>query len=295
MRSTRKSTIIVVGGALAVASVGYGLGTQADDGTAVAGSERNSAEEIRGGGPPFFHDRGQPPGFEALADRLGVEADDLAKALRDFHESGAGDRRDEFAASVAKALGISADKVRAAFDSLHEKHEERFAARLANALNVDADKVEAALDRLKNDTPRSPGDFAQALADELGLEVGDVRSALFEIRPERGGRHRDHAMPLRELASALDVSRADLRKALRDMRAGAEKGREQHDQALAKFLADRFDLTADDVAKALDALPRPVRPDHGGRPGPGGPGPGPGFGGPGPALDGPGPVIGAPA
>ena len=36
MRSKRRSTIIVVGGALAVASAGYGLGTQADDGTAVA-------------------------------------------------------------------------------------------------------------------------------------------------------------------------------------------------------------------------------------------------------------------
>ena len=96
-------------------------------------------------------------------------------------------------------------------------------------------------------------------------------------------------MPLRQLATALGVDRADLRKALRDMRAGAEKNWEQRDQALAKFLADRFNLSVDDVTKALDALPHPVRPDHGGRPGPGGPGPGPGF------ERGPGPPPGAPA
>ena len=36
MRRQRRTTIIVVGGALAIASVGYGLGTQAGDGTAIA-------------------------------------------------------------------------------------------------------------------------------------------------------------------------------------------------------------------------------------------------------------------
>jgi transcriptional regulator with XRE-family HTH domain len=251
MTTRRRSTIIVVGGALAVASVGYGLGTQADDGTAVAGSGQTTSEENRRGGPPAFLGGGQPPGFQALADKLGVDADKLAQALRDFHQSEEGNRRDDFAASLAKALGISADKVTAAFD------------------------------KLMNGTPRPPDQFAQALADELGVNVSDVRRALFESRPDRGGRHRDHAMPLSQLASALDVSRADLRKALRELRTGAENGRTQHTQELAKFLADRFDLSADDVAKALDALPHPVRPDHGGRPGPGGPGRGPGLAAPG--------------
>jgi transcriptional regulator with XRE-family HTH domain len=295
MRSTRKSTIIVVGGALAVASVGYGLGTQADDGTAIAGGAQTTAEENRSDGLPGFVERGQPPGFKALADKLGVNADELGQAFRDFHESEEGSRRDDFAASLAKALGISAEKVTAAFEKLHAQHEARFATRLADALNVDADKVQAALDKLMNGTPRPPGEFAQALADALDVDVTDVRRALFESRPDRGGRERHHAMPLRQLATALGVDRADLRKALREMRMGAEKGREQHNQALAEFLADRFDLAADDVTKALDALPRPVRPDHGGRPGPGGPGPGPGFGGPGPALAAAGPGIGGPA
>ncbi len=285
MRSTRKSTIIVVGGALAVASVGYGLGTQADDGTAIAGSAQTASEDNRGDGPRAFFERGRPPGFQPLADKLGVSADELAQAFRDFHESEVGSRRDDFAASLAKALGISTEKVTAGFEKLHAKHETRFATRLGDALNVDAEKVQAALDKLMNGTPRPPREFAQALADELDVDVTDVRRALFESRPDRGGRERHHALPLRQLASALGVDRADLRKALREMRMGAEKGREQHNQALAKFLAERFDLAADDVTKALDALPRPVRPDHGDRPGPGGPGPGPGFGGrPGPGL-----------
>ena len=116
------------------------------------------------------------------------------------------------------------------------------------------------------------------------MDVTDVRRALFESRPDRGGRERHHAMPLRQLASALGVDRADLRKALGELRAGRGEGLgATHTRQLAKFLADRFDLSADDVAKALDALPRPVRPDHGGRPGPGGPGPGPGFAGRSPA------------
>jgi transcriptional regulator with XRE-family HTH domain len=280
MQSRRRTTIIVVGGALAVASVGYGLGTQVGDGTAIAGSDQGSDSDSRRGGPPAFGEMRQPPGFRDLAGKLGVSTSELANAFRAFHESEDGDRRDEFAAALAKALGISTDRVSAAFEQLHQRHEGRFAARLADALNVDADKVEAALDKLKGDTPRRPEDFAQALADELGVGVTDVRRALFEARPVRGRMHREHAMPLRQLASALGVSRADLRAALSELRAGAENRWEEHNQALAKFLADRFDLSADDVARALDQLPRQIPQRHGDRPGPGGPGPAPAFGGP---------------
>src|SRR5215213_897514 len=131
MHTRRRTTVIVVGGALAVASVGYGLGTQAGDGTAVAGSDQGSDTRSRGASPPAFAHNGRPPGFQALADKLGVDADELAQAFRDFHESEAGDRRDEFAAALARALGVSTDKVTAAFEQLHQHGEARLAARMA--------------------------------------------------------------------------------------------------------------------------------------------------------------------
>ena len=196
MQTKRKSTIIVVGGALAVASVGYGLGTQADGGTAIAGADQTTAERDRNGGPPAFVPGGQPPGFQDLADKLGVDADKLAQALRDFRESEEGNRRDDLSAALAKALGISTDEVTKAFDQIHKKHEARFATRLANALNVDADKVQAALDKLMDGSPRPPHELAQGLADELGVSVSDVRQ----------GAVRDASRPRRPAPSSRDAA-----------------------------------------------------------------------------------------
>ena len=68
MRRQRRTTIIVVGGALAIASVGYGLGTQAGDGTAIADNattEQDGSGAERGGAPPMPFDRGAPPGLSA--------------------------------------------------------------------------------------------------------------------------------------------------------------------------------------------------------------------------------------
>jgi transcriptional regulator with XRE-family HTH domain len=265
MRSQkRRTTVIVVGGALAIASVGYGLGTQADDGTAIAENSQDSQQERHLGPGPGF-ERGAPPGFSDLADRLGVGADKLQQALRDFHDQNDADRRDEFADKLADALGISADKVKSAFEGLHQKREDRFAARLADALGTDADKVKDALESLRDDGPVPFGDFAQKLADELGLDVSDVRAALMEIRPFHGDRHRHRDMPLRQPANALDVSRADLRAALGQLRQSAANGWEQHQKKLAQFLAERFDLDVDEVSDALAATAPPLRSPH--RPG----------------------------
>ena len=277
MRGQRRTTIIVVGGALAIASVGYGLGTQAGDGTAIAdnnSTEQDGSGAERGGAPALPVERGAPPGLNRLADKLGVDTTKLMTALRDFHDRQESGRRDEFAAKLAKALGVSTAKVNSAFEGLHSKQEGRFAARLATALGVDTARVKAALDKLKGDEPRSPGDFAQTLADELGLNASDVQAALAKIRPFDGpGRHgpdgdgprpghRDHALPLRRLARALGVSRADLRDAFRQLRAGAENDWKQEQQALAKFLADRFNLDVSKVQDALTAVAPPLRSPH---------------------------------
>jgi transcriptional regulator with XRE-family HTH domain len=258
----RRTTVIVAGGALAIASVGYGLGTQADDGTAIAESSPDSGQELRAG-PGLLFERGAPPGFSDLADKLGVEAEELRQALRDFHGQKDADRRDEFATELADALGISADRVKSSFEGLHQKREDRFAARLADALGVGADKVKAALEKLKGDDGPVPfGDFAQTLADELGLDVSDVRAALMEIRPFHGERHRHRDAPLRQLANALGVSRADLRAALVELRQGAENRWQQHHDELAQFLADRFDLDVDEVSDALAATAPPLMSPH---------------------------------
>ena len=277
MRSHRRRTsIIVVGGALAIASVGYGLGTQAGDGNAIADSaSQDGGSQERHLGPGVAFERGAPPGFSALATKLGVDADKLAQAMRDFHESQEADRRDEFTNKLAKALGISSDKVKSALDGLHQRSEDRFAGRLADALGVDANSVKTALDKLKDNGPVRFGDFAQKLAEELNLDVSDVRAALIKVRPfheePRGERHGHDAAPQRQLATALGVSRADLRAAFRQLQRGAENGWEEHQKELAGFLADRFNLDANKVSDALQAAApqpplmsphRPGVPDH---------------------------------
>ena len=279
MRRQRRTTIIVVGGALAIASVGYGLGTQAGDGTAIAdntATEQDGSGAERGGAPPMPFERGAPPGLSHLADKLGVGSAELMNALRDYHDQHESDHRDEFAAKLAKALGISTAKVQSAFDGLHADREGRFAAKLASALGVGTAKVQAALEKMRGDEPHSPGDFAQSLADELGLKASDVQSALAKIGPpfDAPGRHgpdgdapghrghRDGALPVRQLARKLGVSRADLRHAFRSLRADAENDWKQEQQGLAKFLADRFNLDVSTVQDALAAVAPPLRSPH---------------------------------
>jgi biotin operon repressor len=148
--------------------------------------------------------------------------------------------------------------------------------------------VTTALEQLENERPGpgrpggpgEPGDFAADLAKKLGLTADDVEAALMDLRPpQRDGRHeREHAMPLRRLAAELDVSRAQLRTALRKMRADFRP--QDHRAELVKFLADRLGISEDKVDQAM-----PEFPGHGpGRPhgpgGPGGPSRPPGFGGP---------------
>lgn len=224
MQRNRRTSIIVVGGALAIASIGYGLGTQADDGTAAAGgdSDRSAARGMTS-------ERGAPPGFGDLARTLGVEADQLADALRDFHEQEHADHRDEFATELAGALGLPVDRVTAALERAHERL-------------------------------------------ELRLEARGERG---EVRPAERPRIRHARFPLRRLAAELDVTRAQLRKALREVRperTDVQDRFEEHQQELEEFLAERLGLDVEKVSDALADLPRPAPHPHGGRPGPGGPG-----------------------
>ena len=204
MRTSKAAIAAVLAGAVALASAAYGIGTQTGDGTASARGESSAGDE-RPRGTFFF-------GGD-LADELGVDADELRDALDDFHQQNEGDRRDDFAAALAKAL----------------------------------------------DKP-----------------VDDVEAALEDAQP--GDRRRGPCGPgvsLRRLAAALDVTQAELREALRDVRAGADEAFDARRDALVKFLADRFGLSEDKVRNALPDFPG--RFGHGpGRFGDGPPGPPPG-------------------
>jgi hypothetical protein len=146
---------------------------------------------------------------------------------------------------------------------------------LAGELGVDADELRDALaDFHEQEAGERRDAFAAALADALGKPVDEVRAAFDEVQPGDGARPgcAPH-VSLRRLATALDVSRSELRKALREARAGEDSAREDRRDALVKFLADRFGLSENEVEQALPERPGPGRHGPGGPPpfGPGGP------------------------
>jgi hypothetical protein len=244
MRTPRKATALLLTGGVALASVAYAIGSESGDGSAVA--ESPSAERA---GLKFPGDR--------LADELGVEPSELRRALQNFHDQHAEQRREGFAAALADALGKSADDVGAALEQLAEDKQDRFARQLAGELGVEADKVRSALDDLSDDPPVKPFGFAAALAAKLGVDASQVEDALRALRPKLP-LHKHHGRePLRQLADALDVTRAELRKALRELRGDLDSKIERHRAELVTFLAERFNLSEEKVEEALPEFPKP--------------------------------------
>jgi AraC-like DNA-binding protein len=236
MTSGMRTTAFALAGAVALASGAYALGSEAGDG---------SAEATRGDQVRLGHGFGPGrPGFDNLADRLGVEESALREALED----------------------IAAE------------HRTDFAQRLADALNVDRARVEQAFDNLRPERParphiRRPAALAPALAKELGLSTAKVRAAL-----EKGGRPDDladalgvsqerlheafhavigrprlpHRPGLENLAEELGVTQAQLHAAFEKLRAQKDDLRE----AFAQELADRLNLDVAKVEEALETTPR---------------------------------------
>lgn len=190
MPTQRRTSIIVAGGALAVASVAYGLGTQANDGTAVADGQNGER------GARVALERGGPCGFSGLADELGVDESKLEQALRDFRSSRDDGMRAGFAADLADALAISEDKVTSALDKLHQQREDRFEDHMG-----------------PRDLPPPPGGARfgfgpplRELAKELGVTRSELRKALREVGEKAGDRFEQHRKELAEfLADRLDL------------------------------------------------------------------------------------------
>jgi Clp amino terminal domain, pathogenicity island component len=148
---------------------------------------------------------------------------------------------------------------------------------LADELGVDAEELREALaDFHEQEAGERRDSFARALAEALGKPVDEVRAALDEVRP--GADRRAPCGPhvsLRGLASELDVTRSELRRALREVRAGEGSAFEDPRDDLVPFLAERFGLSEDEVEQALPEPPRPRWHWRGGPPpfGPDGPPP----------------------
>jgi hypothetical protein len=151
---------------------------------------------------------------------------------------------------------------------------------LADELGVDPDELEQALrDFHEQQEGELRDSFASALAEALGKPVDEVRAALEEVGP--GESRRPGCAPhvsLRRLAAELDVTRGELREALRETRAGVDAPFEDLHEDLVTFLADRFGLSEERVEEALPDPPElgdrprfgpdgPPRFGHGGPPG----------------------------
>lgn len=219
MNATPRKLTAVLAGSVVLASAAYGIGTQVDDGSATAASSS---------GKPSAGDR-----------RGGPRGHDLS--------------------GLAKTLGVSEAKLRAALEDLRGdrpvKGKGDLAAALAKELDVSEAKVQDVLDSARPPRPRDGRRaghrrFAVALAKELGIDASKVRSALGDAKQDRGGRRGPPALD--GLADKLGVSEAKLRSALEATRpkGGPPRG-DRAPKRLVAALAKGLDKDASEVRAAL--------------------------------------------
>jgi hypothetical protein len=189
MKNSKAATAAVLSGAVALASAAYGIGTQTGNGTAEA------ARDGQGRAEPRLFMR-----FDGLAEELGVDADELEDAMRDFHEQNEGDVRDAFATALAEALGKPVDEVKAALEEVGPGESRRPGCaphvslrRLADELGVTRGELREALRETRAGVDSSfeqrQQDLVEFLADRLGLSQEKVEEALPEP-PDPGERPR---------------------------------------------------------------------------------------------------------
>jgi transcriptional regulator with XRE-family HTH domain len=278
MTNGTKKTTAVLAGAVVLASGGYALGTQGD-GAAIAQSGGSTTSTTpTPPEPPKApgHLRGPGgPGFDDLADKLGVSALKLRAALEKVRPQVGGRDRDEHLEAFAKALGKSVDEVRAAQDKLRAAAEDEFNAAIAKALGMSADEVKKAREGVKSQGRERFDEVAKA----LGVSADKLEDAVRSARPGRHG-FGDHEA---DLAKALGVTTEQLDKARDALRKDFEAQADAKRKELAAALAKELGIEASKVEDALGDGPRFFGRGGHRHGGPGGPGPG-GPGGP----DGPG-------
>jgi energy-converting hydrogenase A subunit M len=259
------AAIVLASGAYALGSQSGDGGALASGSANSSGRSGGSAtsQPVNGarGGRPFGR-RGDF-GLDALATRLGVSTTALRDALQAIRSSKTPEqRRQELIQALATALGKPADQVTSAIDSVLPDRGARrddFAAALARELGVDTAKVQAALDKLRSDFRNGRRDrdrngadrrtaVANALATELGVDAARVRAALDKLKPARSDR-RDRRDDVRQrLATALGVTTDQLETAFDKVRTDARN-------AFATELAQRLNIDVQKVRDALADLP----------------------------------------
>jgi energy-converting hydrogenase A subunit M len=215
-------------------------------------------------------------GLDALANKLGVSTTALRDALQAIRQAKTPQqRRADAIQALATALGKPVDQVTSAVNSVlpdrgtggPRRFRDDFAAALAKALGVDQAKVQAGLDKARQDLRSSRGNrdrgnrgalrdtFVNDIATATGVDAAKVRSALQSLRPDRGdrrdrGAHRDDIR--QKLATALGVSTDALDAAFKTV---ATQVRDQ----FATELAQRLNIDVQKVKDALASLPGPGR------------------------------------
>jgi energy-converting hydrogenase A subunit M len=231
-------------------------------GSGIAVTDRRGAHG--GPGRPGFRF-----GFDDLAQRLGVSTTALQNALKAIRDAKTPEqRRTELTQALATALGKPVDQVTSVVNSVlpdRGGRKDEFAAALAKALGVDVAKVQAGLDKARQDFKANGPDrngprdrrgaadtFVNAIAAATGVDAAKVRSALQSLRKDRPGPgdRRDRRDDIRQkLATALEVTTDQLQTAI-------DKVETDQRNAFATELARRPNIDVQKVQDVLKELPR---------------------------------------
>ena len=279
MTSRLPKTAAVVAAATALAAGAYAIGSQSN-GAALAAKGSGSASDASG--PPGWRGGPGPLGPE-LAARLGVSESRLRAALDALRAEAPGDTAFAAALAKAFGVDRSAvENALKAIRSQPPAGPPRgrfapgrdpLASALAKRLGVSTAKARAAFDRaMRARFAAEEAEQASALAKALGLEESKVAAALRKVLPEPARRGAPPTHPpaggpdaiVRRLATELGVSTADLRGAIDKVRAQRDREAQRRRDAFANKLADKLGIAADKVRRALAARPH-------GLAGPGGP------------------------
>ena len=254
------------GGALASSSGSANASGSTAVGASTVSTSGGPGRDVRGGRFRF--------GFDNLAQKLGVSTTALQNALKAIRDEKTPDqRKTEAIQALAAALGKPVDQVTSAVNSVLPDrgpgkagdHRGDFAAALAKALGVDQAKVQAGLDKARQDLGKDRPDrnggrrfdrgafentVVNDIASATGVDAAKVRSALQGLRPKAGdhrGRDRGAARDdiRQKLATALGVTTAQLDAAFQKV---ATQARDQ----FATELAQKLNI---DPQKVKDALP----------------------------------------